>query len=139
MNKEQYLNLKKILSDLVTTIKSSNSIKDEAHSAYMKFLTDNPTNIGVTYKPWTTQQNLDFKKIQDAMYKAYDEASSSPKKYRLQHIVYCIARSRTYKEIEGRVRKSNRIKFDDIAKYFDQWEVEVPDSFLSDIEEVLID
>ena len=66
------------------------------------------------------------------------EVLDNKRLFRYLHIVYCIARGRTYRQIENKVRKGNEINFNEIKFYFNKAGVEIPENFRFEIESVAL-
>ena len=128
MTREQYFELKDLLKKLAVQIKETKGKKKDSQRLYQSFKKDNPN-----YLTWSSKQLIAFKPVSENMHQLSADVTTLKQEYRYQHIVYSIARGRTYKEIEPKVDKINQIDFNAIKRYFDVWAVEMPVSIKTDL------
>lgn len=106
MNSENYFKLKSELKELAKEIKSAKRIKKEIEVAYSdiakfkKNVTMQHTkDIVAKWKTWGDK----YRSLCDAI----NNVSSLKYKFRHKHIIYSMARGKTYEQIEQKVRKGN--------------------------------
>jgi hypothetical protein len=134
MTKEQYFELKDYLKTTAKEIKLNKSERRTSQQDRTNFYKENGS-----WNSWTTEQNIKYRDIQNSFEKAFHNAKSNSETYRYAHIAYCIARGRSYNQIEQKVHKQNKINFEHLKNYFFKvWDIEIPANLKEEIESAVM-
>jgi len=128
MTKTQYFQLKHLLKTISNVIKASKCDLKHIEKTYSTLSKDESLskNFPQTQRFVTDSifHDLCFSRKNIIWYK---------RDYRLQHIVFSIARGKTYSQIEQKVHKSNRIHFEELKQFFIKWDVKIPAGLAAEI------
>lgn len=129
MTRTQYFTLKEELKELAQKIRNQKNARKSSAQAFSKFQLKN----GTLNDFWKGRMSSsDWLLIRDEHNKLWAEQMRSAfavedmaEEFRLKHVVYCLARGRTIKEIEPHNKKGNHLDIIPISrtakKYGLQW------------------
>lgn len=129
MTREQFLQLKEELKELARNIRLQKAARKSTAQAFSKFERENYTFNDYYYRRIRDNEWLPIRDEYEKLYRdqlaAMMKADSLRQEYRLKHVVYCLARGRTMREIESNNRQGNHLDIIPVnrmaRKYNLQW------------------
>lgn len=130
MTHTQYLALKEELKELAQKIRNEKNTRKSTAQTFSKFQRENHTFNDFYYRRISDAEWLPIEKEFWELYKKQLASAESVdimrRDYRLKHVIYCLARGRTLKEIEPHNRTGNHLDIISISRTAKKYGLEWP-------------